>query len=466
MFSSTGSTQENPMAALCKMIVDTKYDDLPKKVVQYAKRSILDTMGVIIGGSAMEGIPAVVDLVKEKGGKPEAAIPFYGGRVPASEAALAIGPMARAMDLGDMHGEAGHTSEYTVPVLLASGVKASGKDFITAYVVGQEVLVRIGMAYRALSRGIPSGSGGGGHYVFGAVAAAGKMLGLPQEELENAQGIASTMTQPHIRGISNPATLMIRIHHGFVCQDAINACLLARKGITGPRRESLAAPAGYLGMARWETDPAALTKGLGKEWEMLGTMMKRHAANYPTHTSIEGILSLMKEHDFTANDIAGIEIILPTTSYAILTFAKELKWNPQSVPECQFSLPYIVATAAYDGFIFLESYSTQAMARKDVRELMERISATEDSSLPMWSARVNATLKNGRKYSKETLYPRGHPASPLTVQELADKFKRCVPYSAFKLSDAVVDTMIKDILDLENVGDVMHSLIVPLTPKP
>ena len=69
----TPSGPEDPMSTLCRMVVNTKYEDLPANVVTRAKHSILDTLGIIIGGSAMEGIPAVVELVKEKGGKSESA---------------------------------------------------------------------------------------------------------------------------------------------------------------------------------------------------------------------------------------------------------------------------------------------------------------------------------------------------------------------------------------------------------
>ena len=68
--------EEDPIITLCRMVLNTNYEDLPRNVVNFAKYSILDTMAVIIGGSAMEGIPAVVDLVKSKGGKAESVIPF------------------------------------------------------------------------------------------------------------------------------------------------------------------------------------------------------------------------------------------------------------------------------------------------------------------------------------------------------------------------------------------------------
>ena len=122
-------------------------------------------------------------------------------------------------------------------------------------------------------------------------------------------------------------------------------------------------------------------------------------------------------------------------------------------------------TAAYDKEVFLSSYTPQARARKAVRDLMIRISAKEDPSLPVWAARVNTTLNDGRKYSKEYICVKGHPQNPFTEQELIDKFKKCVPYSAYKLSDRVVDSLIKTLLSLEKVDDVVSALLLPLTPK-
>jgi len=458
--------EEDPIITLCRMVMKTSYTDLPQSVVNFAKYSILDTLAVIIGGSAMEGIPAVVDLVKSKGGKPESVIPLYGGRVPASEAALATGPMARAMDFGQVHVEGDHCTEYTVPALLAAtGLKekVTGKEFLLAFTVGQEVLIRIGMAFLVNSRGASLGREQG-HFIFGAAASVAKLLGLSQDELENAEGIAREMTQPHDLAMYAPPTLMVRVHHGFVCQDAINACLLAKRGITGPRHQVLAAPKGYLGFATWETEPEALTNRLGEKWEMLDADIKPYPSCKCTHTSVEGILAQMQEHNFEAEDIAGIDLDEGAANWAFATTPKEVRWNPQTVPGCQFSVPYLVATAACTKNVFLDSYTPEAMARKDVRELMTRITANEDPSLPPFGARIKTTLKNGKKYTDERPYAKGSSQNPMTEQELVNKFKRCVPYSAYKLSDATVDSVIKALLNLEKVDDVAKSLILPLTP--
>jgi 2-methylcitrate dehydratase PrpD len=461
------SGQEDPMSTLCNAVVATKFEDLPSEVVRYAKHSILDTVAVTIGGSAMVGIPEVVSIVKEKGGKPETILPFYGGKVPASEAGFAIGPMSRAMDFGQVHAESGHCSEFIVPALLAAtGLKdgVTGRAFITSFVVGQEMLLRIGNAYKAISHGGPAGRGSG-HSIFGAVASVSKLIGLGLEELENAEGIARCMTQPHDIALASPATLMLRIHHGFICQDAINACLLAKRGITGPRREVLTGFRGYLGMAKWETDPSALTEGLGERWEMLNVSIKRYSSCMHTHNAVDGILDQMKKYNFEPDAIANIEVELSIQSLPVVVFPKEIKWNPQSEPECQFSLPYTLATAAFTKDVFLNSYTPQAMAREDVRKLMTRISAKEAPDLPAFAARVNTALKNGAKYSNEYLDVKGQPQNPFTEQELIEKFEKCVPYSAYKLTPTTVDSIIKALMNLEEVDDIVNTLLLPLTPN-
>ncbi|MFT3721087.1 MmgE/PrpD family protein [Pseudorhodoferax sp.] len=458
---------EDPMAALCRMALGVRYEQLPAEVIRHAKHSLLDAMAVTIGGSGMEGVPGIAALVKEKGGKEETLLPFYGGRVPASEAALAIGPMPRAMDCGELHEEAGHIGEYIVASLLAAtGLKprVSGQEFLAAMVVGQETIIRIGMAYRLISQAVKAGDCGG-HYIFGAVAAVGRLMGLSQDELENAQGIARTMTQPHTMAIYSPATLMVRVHHGLVCQAAITACQLARKGITGPRQQVLLGAMGYLSRARWDTRPDALTERLGQRWEMENVIAKGYCACYFSHSSIDGILDQMRSHGFEAGDIASIHLEVSSPGWKATCEPRDKKWNPQTVPECQFSLAYAVAIAALDKEVFLNAYTAQSRARHDVRDLMSRITATEVPSLPEWGARVSTRLRDGRAFTNDIVYVKGHPSNPFSEQDFIDKFRRCVPWSACPLSEPVVDGLIHDILNLEHIEDAAQALLLPLTPQ-
>jgi 2-methylcitrate dehydratase PrpD len=128
-------------------------------------------------------------------------------------------------------------------------------------------------------------------------------------------------------------------------------------------------------------------------------------------------------------------------------------------------LPYTIATAAFDKDVFLNSYTADARARQDVRELMTKISAKEDPNLQSFAVRLNTKLKDGRKYSKEYINTKGNSKKPFTEKELISRFRKCVPYSAYKLKDESVDALIQSILNLEQVDDFVASVLLPLMPN-
>ena len=458
---------EDPMVMFCRMTVEARYEDLPQNVIDFSKQLILDTVGNMIGGSAFDGILPVVEMVKEKGGKPESYIPFYGGKVPASEAGMALAPMARAIDFAAIHPEAMHSTEHNLPALLASAGlknKVSGKELLTAYAMAQEVIVRIGTAYRG-NLGVTLGRSNG-HYIFGVVAGVGKLLGLNQEQLENAMGIGRSMTQPHDMACFHPPTHMIKVHHGFIAQDAINCCLLALRGITGPRQDVLLEPKGYLGFAKWKTDPDALTRDIGEKWEQMNVELKHFLGCKCGHTAMLAVLNILEENDLQPDKIEKIDVDESSLNYSVMSGPVEEKLNPKDIYECQFSIPYLVATVAYDKDPVLESFDEVARSRPHVRDLMNRISIKLNPDLAEWGAKVVLTTKDGAVHSKVCYVEelKGGKNNPYNDTDLAIKFKKCVPYSAYKLSDKVVDKLLDSMFNLEKVEDVVAELIVPLTP--
>jgi hypothetical protein len=111
---------DDPAWEIVRFALNTKYEDLSPKVVEYTKQLILDTLGIAVGRSSAETIPGLIELVKKWGGKQESTILVHGGKVPAPNAAIVLGPMTRSLDLGDTHPDAAHLSEHIVPVLLAT----------------------------------------------------------------------------------------------------------------------------------------------------------------------------------------------------------------------------------------------------------------------------------------------------------------------------------------------------------
>ena len=459
-------SEEDPLFKLVKFEQDFKYDDLSVDIIKFAKQELLDTLGVMIGGSSQDGIAQIVRYVEEQGGKGEFTVPFYGTRVPAAMAGLAIGPMARALDLGDVHVDAGHTGEYVLPPLMAAtGLKKriSGRDFLVSYILGNEVNVRVGIADRFHDQVGQYNA----HVIngFGPTLGVAKLLGLNEEETLNAMGIARVVATSIDWQMFVEGTLMVRTLHGFIARDAIISCQLAQRGITGPHKIFLG-EAGYLHQFCPFCEPYynVLTEGLGLNWHYGKTGFKAFAACLAVHSACSGIIDCIAENNIKINDIKKIHLDVSEEEYHLNCEDKELRWNPTTVVDCQFSMPYCVATAAIKGKVFLDDYTKNERKRPDVRKLMTKITASASEDLPMWSAVVNVTLNNGSHYTKRCDYAKGTPENPMTFDETVEKFKNLVPYSYLPISEQRVKEIISKILKLETVNDVVEEVWSKITP--
>src|SRR5918997_4302753 len=123
------------------------YDQISDDAQWAAKKSILDTLGVILAASGMEpAVRAVINIVKESGGKPECTILGFGGRAPAMMAALSNGALAHCLDYDDQTPWGQHASSSIVPAVFAVAERqggVSGQDMIAAVAAGQDIFARL-----------------------------------------------------------------------------------------------------------------------------------------------------------------------------------------------------------------------------------------------------------------------------------------------------------------------------------
>ena len=459
---------EDAMNTLARMAVNIKYEDIPAEVADFAKVLILDTIGCMIGGNDVHPIPTLVKHYQKKGGIEEAYIPFFGGKIPAEDAAMVMGPMTRAIDFAPIHPDAMHQTEHVLPPMLASlGLldKVTGKDFITAFVAGIETMLRIGIGFNC-NKAISIGRSNG-HYIFGGVAAVGHLLGFNQETMENAFGIARQMTQPHDMAAFHPVTHMIKVHQGFIAQDVITCCKFAQLGITGPRVDVLEGPKGLLGMAAWEIFPEKITDNLGEYWHFMEIEMKAYCGCKCLHMACYGVLDILKTNNIKIEDIEKIHVEECKLNAGVSGGTIEEKMNPKDTYERQFSIPYMVATMVFDGDLMPNSFLDDAAARPYIKDFMQKVSMGEDFDLPEWYSKVYLTTKAGKTY-EEIVGPeklKGSVTNRYTREELIEKVKKCEPYSSMKMDEALLDRISENVLSLEKSTDVLTDVVVPLVPK-
>ncbi len=272
----------------------------------------------------------------------------------------------------------------------------------------------------------------------------------------NAMGIAYSHTFVEKQGYKDGA-LTQRLQHGFVADGAIRSCLLAQKGIAGPRN-ILQGEFGYFATFEEARNIEALTSGLGKSFEGAMVSLKPYAACKFTHTAIAATIELTKEHNIQAQDVAEIDIGVSPRAYAFVCQPEEVKANPRNVVDAQFSLYYVVAVGLIKGDVFIEDFTGQAIGRPDVRRLMARVKTRVEPDLAEpdsdHAAVVIIRTQGGKEYTKSVHYVRGHPKNPMTMDEVGDKFRRCLPFSAKPFPEETAEQIIRMVSNLEETSDV------------
>jgi 2-methylcitrate dehydratase PrpD len=292
--------------------------------------------------------------------------------------------------------------------------------------VGYEVMVRLGKALNPAShyaRGFhPTGTCG----VFGAAAAAAKILGLSQGEIINALGIAGSQAAGSMEFLTDGSWVK-RLHPGWAAHSGIIAALLARRGFSGPA-SILEGSHGFLHAYSDNPDPAKLVAGLGDSFEVMRASVKPHACCRYKQGPIDGILKIMKENSLEAPDVAEVKLGILKAGFPIIVEPREAKYSPRTVVDAQFSMPFGAALAILYGRASPDEYTEANLKSPEVREMMSRVSCVSDAELDkayprQWPASVEIATKDGKRFSTKIDYPRGDPENPLSWEEVIEKFE-------------------------------------------
>jgi 2-methylcitrate dehydratase PrpD len=450
---------------LISYILNTNYEDLPDQEVNATKRSVFDTLGCAIAGSSVGGLDTLVELVRQWGGVEENTLFIFGGRVPVLSAALVNCTMARALDLDDLHyAGGGHVSSTIVPSALtiaeyskvARGKVINGRQFITAVTIGLDLHCRLRMAGIKAAR-----ASGWTSETFGpiAVAAMGaRMLGLDKEKTTNAMGIGfvhcSNTIQSSVEGVST-----YRLGQGFASKAGILSVILADKGFTGPQ-DMLEGKFGlYPVYTRGEFFPEVLVGQLGKRFEGSNIAVKPYPSCTLTHSAIFGALQLANEYKIAARDIEKVNIFTNQRAYDMCG-PEEKNAPPKTAPDDGvFNLYYTVATALVKGKLFIEDFTEKAFRNRQVLAMMPRIHVFVDKEkdkigTPLAPVDVEIYTRDGKRFKKTSGFVIGTPENPMTMADIIQKFRNCVPFSARPLPGYNVERIIQMIQDLEKLDDV------------
>ncbi|MFC1901421.1 MmgE/PrpD family protein [Chloroflexota bacterium] len=446
-------------------VLNTRFEDLDRETVDYAKNRIIDTVGALIGGVHSSGADMMLDLVKEWGGKPESTILGVGDRVPAANAVLAMGIMSRSNDFEPGGGPSidgkqfpGHYSATMVPTAFAMAEKLGmgGKELMTALILGDDVAGRIGVAGAA-----PWDIGwdpAGLCNRFGATAVAGKLMGLNETQMLNALGIVLNQIGGTMQCVLD-YTHSFKMSQGVAGWDGILSAELARRGFTGPQ-DPLTSQFGYFHQFSREVFPEIVTRDLGKKF-YADCEFKLYPCCRGNAGSVESTLKLVGENDINPEDIAEITIDLsPMWEGSFLV--QPFKVGPCVQSSAILNVNYNVASVLLRKNVVLENYTDEAIRDPKVVALAGKIKINPTVPGGRMASRVRVLMKDGREISAFTEVPRGDLAvDPLTRDEIKGKFRASVDFSKVISCDNAEKALglLDELENLENMTGLVKALI-------
>lgn len=436
---------------LVSFAIAKNFGDIPREVVERAKELVLDAVGATLLGSTTPAGKIVTEYVKQATCRQEASVIGAGFRTWLPQAAFLNCSLLHSTEL-EADPMAG--TGLPAPSILASlstgeKCRASGKEALTAIILGYEVQGRI----QAASPGIARRGFVASPLVccLGAAAAASKLLGLNVDQFSMVLGVAA----PRGGGLAAQAGTMAHfLELAWAVGDGVDSALLAQAGITA-MPDVIENPEGFCHVFAGEGgyDLEEMSKDLGNPFLLIspGINIKKYPCCFRNHRALDAVFQLIKEHRISYEDVASVEVGVNKWDVGLLKFTE-----PTTGLEAKFSLNHSLAAAILKGKPDWQSWTDESAADPKFKEARSKVKVVYHPEWPPDRSQsrvpVSITLRDGRTYTKEV-----HEPINLSHEEIISRYKRCVEPV---LPTHAIDHSIELILNLEKLDDVSELLDV------
>lgn len=435
---------------IAEHIAGTPLAAIPEEAKAAAKTLMLDTLGVAWAGAVAPGIPATRSVQIKEGGRAESHVWAYGDKLPATAAAFVNSSLAAALDYDSVHQKGQvHADIVGLPAALAMAERqhASGQEFLAALILGTDLICRIGMSVNRNSGWFMTSI----HGVFGAAAAAARILRLSAEATSHALGIALS----HVGGTQQALvekSLTKRLQAGFSARGGVASAILAEAGITGPQA-AFEGPFGFYKLY----EPGSADKildGLGRRYEIVNTTTKKYPSCTCNHTLIEGVLQTMRERNLRHADIDSVEVFISPFMHQLVGAPFDPRGNLQVL--AQFSAQYSVACAILRGRLGIAEIQDEAVLAPGIAELASRVKVTVDESNKEKFAPTEMTIhtKSHGAIHRRIEHVPGTPEFPMSQGEHEAKFSECTAQGRAALSPEKRALLVERVRHIESVTDM------------
>jgi 2-methylcitrate dehydratase PrpD len=433
------------------------YESLPVEVRKRSKQLILDLVGNIIRARYdAESTPSVISAMERLGyGNGDCTVLGDPASYSAPGAAMINGTLAHSLDFDDTHSAGSiHSGAPIIPAAFAVSeiVGANGKDLIAAIVAGYEIQIRLSLAL------VPSDHYDRGFHptatcgIFGAAAAAGKLMGLDAVGIARAFGVALSQSAGSMQFLHEGGWTK-RSHVGQAAMNGVIAATMADEGFRGAI-DPIEGKNGFLNSYAPNAKPSRAIEGLNTDWELLNVGVKPYPSCRYSHAPLDAIIALRVAHNILPEEIRKVTVGVSETGWKIIGDSDPKKHNPKSIVDGQFSMPFCAAVALQTGGLGWDDYN-QYLSNSDTLDLCKRVKTVVDD-------KANAALPNNMAGSVviETLrgtfdqfieIPKGEPENFISTEELMEKFASLAsPY----MEPVALNDLALGLLELDAVNSV------------
>ncbi|MGM9951234.1 MAG: MmgE/PrpD family protein [Lysinibacillus sp.] len=417
-----------------------------KKVAQI----LLDYYCAAITGSKTETSQLVLKYLMEAEGMGKAKVIGSDIRLSVANAAFVNGTSAHCLDFDDGHTHGSvHPAAPIIPAVMAvaEDIAAAEEDVIRAIIVGYEVCLRIAAAVHPNSRkrGFHNTPIAG---IFGAAAAVGYLYELEAKEIESALGVAASFAGGLFAFLGTGSEVK-RIHPGQAARDGIHAVKLSMSGLKGPDNV-LEGNNGFFQAFAGEINEQRFMENLGEKYEIHNIYFKPYPCCRHLHVVIDIVYEMKKRYQFDTSQISTINI--GVNQIAAMHNHSECK----TLLDAQMSMPYAVALALCHDSLHVDLFDP-ANASAETQRLIHKMNIYIDEK----SNRLYPTYRAGRvqimMHDQQVLEyfadnPAGEPTTPLTDDQMKDKFlSNCEPILGKDQALEVLDSIMHEPIRLDEL---------------
>lgn len=455
------TVNEDTIYELIRFANETRFEDIPEETVKNAKKFIIDIVACITAGSTAPSCPEVVDLVSKWGGAEQSSVLVYGNKVPVFQAAYLNTLMGHSRDFDDTLDDVVlHATVSVIPTCFAVAQEmgdTTGEELLRAIIMGVDVMARL--SYGAGKSVYESGWVFTALFAYFACACSAAMLRrMSTEEVVNTVGIVLSQAGG-IYSATQESTLTKRMQPAFAAQAATQAAYLTGVGVTGVKG-IVDGPKGlynvYFGGAY---DAQRIVEGLGEVYHIDRLAVKPYPCCRYTHSAIDGVRKLMAEHGILAQEVQRIDV--GTSNMVVNTVCEplEVRRNPQTVVNGQFSIPFTMASALVNGTVTFDTFDGANRNNPEVLRIANATYPYVDDEIDAKygkscsPSRVRITTERGVFETCVTdLW--GGPGNPMSYEDVVEKLMSVRPLSALPVIEGGFERVVEETERLDAAEDL------------